>query len=63
MGLIFRLQLNFETTAEMRRNEFSFVHVSNAQPALTVEEVLPLFCGLMSSPENASKNEACEEVF
>lgn len=63
MGMIFRLQLNFETTPEMRRNEFSFVRVSNAQTALTIEEILPLFYRLISSPENASKNEVCEEVF
>lgn len=63
MGLIFRLQLNFETTPKMKGNVFSFVHGSNAQTALTAEEVLPLFCGLISSPENASKNKVCEEVF
>lgn len=65
MGLIFtaELQLSFETTPELRRNEFSFVHVNNTQTAPTVEEILPLFYGLISDPDNASKNEDCEEVF
>lgn len=61
MGVIFRLQLTFETTPAMR-NEFSFVPVSNAQTALTAEEILPLFYALISSPENASKSKVCEEV-
>lgn len=52
-----------ETTPEIRKNKFYFVCVSNARTAQrlgTERDLASVFHGLISNPENASKNKFME---